>query len=183
MRGPLDTAPEEPGWWLASDGKWYPPERPPSWEPPETPPRTSQLSSLGARPNTLTLALVALAGFVSGWLAIAWDLSEIDAHGNPIEPHEVAAWRVPLALLLLIGAVVIATRLHSAAWIWIGCAAAVGVEVWVAWRGLAARTEGANMTGVLVLIMAPPVLALTMAPAWIVWFFAKRSARSHNHAP
>jgi hypothetical protein len=26
VRGPLDEEPQEPGWWLASDRKWYPPE-------------------------------------------------------------------------------------------------------------------------------------------------------------
>jgi hypothetical protein len=26
VRGPLDQQPDEPGWWMASDGKWYPPE-------------------------------------------------------------------------------------------------------------------------------------------------------------
>jgi hypothetical protein len=25
-RGPQDERPDEPGWWLASDGRWYPPE-------------------------------------------------------------------------------------------------------------------------------------------------------------
>jgi hypothetical protein len=25
-QGPLDQQPDEPGWWQASDGKWYPPE-------------------------------------------------------------------------------------------------------------------------------------------------------------
>src|SRR2546421_12355981 len=25
-RGPENQQPEEPGWWRASDGKWYPPE-------------------------------------------------------------------------------------------------------------------------------------------------------------
>ena len=28
-RGPQDTQPSEPGWWLASDGRWYPPESAP----------------------------------------------------------------------------------------------------------------------------------------------------------
>jgi hypothetical protein len=30
LRGPLDSEPDEPGWWLASDGKWYPPQSPPA---------------------------------------------------------------------------------------------------------------------------------------------------------
>jgi len=32
-RGPLEQAPGEPGWWLASDGKWYPPESRPGIAP------------------------------------------------------------------------------------------------------------------------------------------------------
>src|SRR5436305_884812 len=31
MRGPLDQQPAEPGWWQASDFKWYPPEAQPGW--------------------------------------------------------------------------------------------------------------------------------------------------------
>jgi hypothetical protein len=30
VRGPLDQQPAEPGWWIASDGKWYPPESAPT---------------------------------------------------------------------------------------------------------------------------------------------------------
>ncbi len=30
IRARQDTQPSEPGWWLASDGKWYPPETAPS---------------------------------------------------------------------------------------------------------------------------------------------------------
>ncbi len=29
-RGPLEQQPEEPGWWIAADGKWYPPESAPA---------------------------------------------------------------------------------------------------------------------------------------------------------
>jgi hypothetical protein len=39
VRGPSDVQPDEPGWWLASDGKWYPPESAPSatgWATPAT---------------------------------------------------------------------------------------------------------------------------------------------------
>jgi hypothetical protein len=181
--GPLDTPPEEPGWWLASDGKWYPPERPPSWEPQATPPRTSQLSYRGTRPSALTLALVTLAGLVSGWLVIAWDLSEVDAQGHKIAAQEVAAWRVPIAFLLLVGVVVIATRRNRRSWIWIGGAAAVGVDAWYTWRGYASRTNGANMTGVGTVFLLPFVLPLTIAPAWLAQYLAQRSDRRREHAP
>lgn len=33
-RGPQQQRPEEPGWWLASDGRWYPPESAPVAPPP-----------------------------------------------------------------------------------------------------------------------------------------------------
>jgi hypothetical protein len=32
-RGPLDQRPLEPGWWIASDGRWYPPESAPAGLP------------------------------------------------------------------------------------------------------------------------------------------------------
>jgi Domain of unknown function (DUF4234)/Protein of unknown function (DUF2510) len=35
-----DTS-QGPGWWIASDGKWYPPEQHPSYEPPAPPPPPS----------------------------------------------------------------------------------------------------------------------------------------------
>ncbi len=35
-RGPQDTQPAEPGWWQASDGKWYPPESAPAPQQPTT---------------------------------------------------------------------------------------------------------------------------------------------------
>ena len=38
MRGPLDQQPAEAGWWLASDGRWYPPESAPAYlAPPPAP--------------------------------------------------------------------------------------------------------------------------------------------------
>ena len=50
-RGPQPTQPAEPGWWLASDGMWYPPElatpAPPTPEPtaPTTPEPTAPVAS------------------------------------------------------------------------------------------------------------------------------------------
>jgi hypothetical protein len=37
-RGPLDQEPNEPGWWVASDGRWYPPESAAPTEPVSTSP-------------------------------------------------------------------------------------------------------------------------------------------------
>jgi hypothetical protein len=37
-RGPLDQEPNEPGWWVGSDGKWYPPESVAPTEPVSTSP-------------------------------------------------------------------------------------------------------------------------------------------------
>ena len=36
-RGPQQERPDEPGWWLASDGRWYPPESAPGAPPPVNP--------------------------------------------------------------------------------------------------------------------------------------------------
>ncbi len=38
-RRPLDRQPDEPGWWVGSDGRWYPPELAPTERVPVTPPR------------------------------------------------------------------------------------------------------------------------------------------------
>jgi hypothetical protein len=51
-RGPRDQQPEEPGWWLASDGKWYPPESAPTQQQP-TAPQTQQLPA-GTLPSSGT---------------------------------------------------------------------------------------------------------------------------------
>lgn len=45
QRGPQDQQPDEPGWWLASDGKWYPPE---SAAPPVPPAAFAGAASTGA---------------------------------------------------------------------------------------------------------------------------------------
>ena len=41
QRGPQDRQPDEPGWWLASDGKWYPPESAPQPPTPQQPPESA----------------------------------------------------------------------------------------------------------------------------------------------
>jgi Domain of unknown function (DUF4190) len=52
-----DTS-QGPGWWLASDGKWYPPEQSPGYEPASVPaiapgvPRTGTLPASGTLPPT-----------------------------------------------------------------------------------------------------------------------------------
>src|ERR1700733_10914937 len=55
-----DTS-QGPGWWLATDGKWYPPAQPlppppPVWPPPPTPPPTRQ--ALMARRAMIVVAIV-----------------------------------------------------------------------------------------------------------------------------
>lgn len=37
---PMSDTAQAAGWWLASDGKWYPPELHPSYVPPPSPPAT-----------------------------------------------------------------------------------------------------------------------------------------------
>ena len=42
-----------PGWWLASDGKWYPPDLAPGAQPPVTQPGPSYTPPMGGSPNNL----------------------------------------------------------------------------------------------------------------------------------
>lgn len=53
-RGPLDHQPDEPGWWLASDGKWYAPElAAPTQAVPVTPlEQTAAMSTVGRTSKT-----------------------------------------------------------------------------------------------------------------------------------
>jgi Domain of unknown function (DUF4389) len=50
----MSDVPQGPDWWIASDGKWYPPESHPGYQPPPTPPAApgwpSQPSSLTGPP-------------------------------------------------------------------------------------------------------------------------------------
>ncbi|MDQ1467217.1 MAG: hypothetical protein QOH10_1632 [Actinomycetota bacterium] len=52
-RGPLDREPNEPGWWAASDGKWYPPE---SSAPTEAVPTVSPREQTAVLPVTTAAA-------------------------------------------------------------------------------------------------------------------------------
>ncbi len=80
-----------PGWWLASDGKWYPPEQAPAVPPPETwasppaePPPSGGMSSGGK----VALALTGVAGvLVLLVVAIAFlgEESNDDPDGGPTE--------------------------------------------------------------------------------------------------
>lgn len=43
---------QRPGWWLASDGNWYPPESHPNYTPPPPPPPPPTRTSPGARESS-----------------------------------------------------------------------------------------------------------------------------------
>lgn len=71
-----------PGWWLASDGKWYPPQAPPAAPPPPPPPEVQSSPSLApssapVQPRTngfavasLVLSVLWIAGLGSGLAVI-----------------------------------------------------------------------------------------------------------------
>jgi hypothetical protein len=164
MRGPLDAKPDEVGWWLASDGMWYPPEQSPGWMPPVA--QRPRLFDSADRPSAIALGLLAVASVVASWLVLGWDLSEVDAQNRRID-HPIAAWRFPVGVALLLGAIVLLTWIRPRAWKWIAATAALGVEFWYTWRGYAGRTEGANMTGVGSVFLFAPIVALTFSPAWV----------------
>jgi signal peptidase I len=63
-RGPLDQQPGEPGWWLASDGRWYPPESAPTapaWAAPGAP-----YGSAGRKRRRWVLPVVVIAVLAFG---------------------------------------------------------------------------------------------------------------------
>ena len=60
----MSDAPQGPDWWLASDGRWYPPQNPPTQIPP--PPGAPGLGGTPARPRNNALAIASLV------LGILW---------------------------------------------------------------------------------------------------------------
>ena len=90
-----------PGWWLASDGKWYPPHQAPAVPPPETwgpppsaPPRSSGLSTgakvglaVGASIVGLLVLVVAAALFLGGdeSSSSAGTGTAIEGDGEPVD--------------------------------------------------------------------------------------------------
>ncbi len=68
----MSDAPQGPGWWLASDGRWHPPESrsavpplPPTYPPPASYPPPGAYSAPHATPGRLPAWLV--PSHVSGW--------------------------------------------------------------------------------------------------------------------
>jgi hypothetical protein len=108
-RGPLSESPNEPGWWQASDGQWYPPESAPA--PPPTPPPTptpspTQGASFPAdqAPFLLTIGDI---GLTPQWIVtpnghaplagsqwIAMDMSRTES--------KIPSWAIVMAILFAI---------------------------------------------------------------------------------
>jgi hypothetical protein len=69
VRGPLEAQPDEQGWWLASDGRWYPPEA--SLGVPQG--STTRRIATGWSARRIMLLVGALVGIiVMGLVAFAW---------------------------------------------------------------------------------------------------------------
>ena len=94
-RGPLDHRPEEPGWWLAADGRWYPPEEEPTEPVPVVPHEeaTAVLPSVRAQgpragaarrerrwPLWSTIALATVAVLLIAGVALALLASNTSKH-------------------------------------------------------------------------------------------------------
>jgi hypothetical protein len=76
-RGPLGQQPDEPGWWQASDSKWYPPESMPTAPVPVTPasdPTTLLPTTSTASPSGGPLARVKSAPL---WAKIAVPIAAV----------------------------------------------------------------------------------------------------------
>jgi hypothetical protein len=115
-----DTS-QGPGWWLASDGRWYPPHLAPGAQPPQTPPTVPAASGPSVS-RSLTQATQIVFGFVGGLellvvvavlrarsaFATAWDASwDMGAWNDAVAADERLASFERLALIAQIGAVVL----------------------------------------------------------------------------
>lgn len=72
--GQMSEAPQGPGWWQASDGRWYPPHTHPAYQPPPPPvaPRGS-----GVPKGLLIAGAVLLSVLVLGFAAASWALGRL----------------------------------------------------------------------------------------------------------
>jgi hypothetical protein len=75
----MSMSPEGPGWWQASDGRWYPPEQHPSATPP--PGFTTPTPQRSGPPWGLLIGLAVLVVVLFGGAAI-WMLSVISDEGD-----------------------------------------------------------------------------------------------------
>jgi len=128
-----------------------------------------------ARPGVIVLGLVAVSSVFASWLAMGWNLSEVDAQNRPVD-RTIAAWRFGVAFALVLGAIVVLTWLRPRARAWIAVTATVGVEFWYAWRGYVSMMHGAIMIAVGSVVLLPLVVVLTFPPAWITARVAQGSA-------
>jgi hypothetical protein len=181
VREPVATQPDEPGWWTASDGKWYPPETTPAW----TPPRSAQplRARIGRPPRSLLLVAV-LAGLLAGLACFGWDLSTVDRHlvryPNP-SATELALRFGALAVLAAL-AVTVARWRSADAWIALGMVFAAGVVGWYLWRGSVARVDGANLAFAGAVMVAGYLAGVEAAVAALVGAVIARRAQRHAEA-
>ena len=105
-RGPQPDQPSEPGWWLASDGSWYPPESAPT--PPASPTaveRTAGTPAAGvAKPFLLTIGDIGVTpdlivtpngtAPLQGSQWIAMDMSRTESR--------IPGWAVVMAIIFAI---------------------------------------------------------------------------------
>jgi hypothetical protein len=69
-KGPLDQQPNEPGWWLASDGKWYPPQSAAGQEQP--PPPIAPAPSGGGNGFAVTALVLGIIGLLFGFIPLTF---------------------------------------------------------------------------------------------------------------
>ena len=96
-----------PGWWLASDGKWYPPDQAPTVPPPETwaapppgPPPSTGMSS-GAKVGLVVGAVVGLLLLIAVaalFLGSDSTSSSFEGTGTPIAPDDTTPSNDDIAL-------------------------------------------------------------------------------------
>jgi len=155
-----DSQPTEPGWWLASDGRWYPAAARYATG------TRRRFFEADERPSAVLLVGVFATSLVASWLAFGWDLSTVDAQGRPLNrAFPRSAWMFVLGVVLVLAAHALAGWLHPRGWKWIGASGAVAIEVWFLWRSYSGRVDGADLAGAGAVFMLPAVALVTFLPA------------------
>ena len=99
-----------PGWWMASDSKWYPPESHPSFRPPGPPPsKAPRFAGWGARVGAffidaaiMWVAALAYFAFIGGLLPTEVRLCTLDSGEVALCEQFTTTGQLLFALLMLI---------------------------------------------------------------------------------
>lgn len=121
---PMSDTSQGPGWWLASDGRWYPPESLPNLPPPPPPGPRHRIAPQGVHPLSRTVSLwtqglmwcVAAFQVIQGLVAIqywqavnAWntgrrsldDMATAEENYNAVASLSLVVWFAGIVMLIV----------------------------------------------------------------------------------